>query len=209
MKNLQKGRLNALFWGAVLFGISLLSCKETAPPTLPGERNFTKAEDVRDLDSLIMKHIHHEMNVIEISFIKSDNDNATFSDSKGIVQIHYVDPKNTKKKKVLAIDLKTGDANEDVWYNEQEHFEEYKGVKPATLGCTKIADNINTAISMMASDSLDYSGIGSYDIQFGSEPSNIRHKFKIEVQTGSGHRKVIYDEYSFIADLNGNVQPSK
>lgn len=209
MKNLQKGRLNALFWGTVLFGISLLSCKETTTTILPGERNFTKTEDVRDLDSLIMKHIKHEMNVIEISFKKSDNNDSAFSDSKGIVQIHYVDPENTKKKKVLAIDLKTGNTSEDTWYNEQEHFKEYTGIKPTILGCNKIADNINAAISMMASDSLNYSGIGNYDILLDPEPAKIRHKFKIEIQTGADNRKVMYDEYSFIADLDGNVQPSK
>lgn len=207
MKTTSKRGLIATTLSLFMLAI-LASCGEIANAFSNG-RDFTKADDVQDLEELIIENITPEMEVIEIVFNKADMDASMFSNSKGLAQIHYVDAENAKKKKVLCVDLKDKTVYEDPSYNEREHFRKYKGVKVEKLGCAKIADNVNAAINLLAADSLFCSGIGSYSIELDAKPEKIKHKFSLERRTGSGNRQVYYDEYSFVADLEGNVKSRK
>lgn len=189
----------------VLTLIILVSCSEITNIFSDG-RNFTKVEEIQDLEELITGNINPEMDVIEVVFRKAESDVAMFSNSKGIAQIHFVDSENAKKKRVLCINLKDNSVYEDTMYNEREHVRAYKGAKVEKLGCAKIADNINAAINILAADSLSCDGLGTYTIVLDAKPEKIKHKFSLERRTGGSNRQVFYDEYSFIADLEGNVK---
>lgn len=207
MKTTLNGKL-AVLCSILTLSFLFASCGDIANAFSNG-RDFTNAEDVKDLDEVIMGYIDPEMQVFEIDFRKADNDAAMFSSSKGLAHIHYVDPDNAKKQKVIAVNLKDGTAYEDTTYSERERYKKYTGIKVEKLGCAKIADNVNTAIQMLAADSLDYSGIGSYTIELDAKPEKIRHRFTLERRSGSGSRTVYYDEYRFEADLEGNVKQRK
>lgn len=173
-------------------------------------RNFTEAEDVKDLEPVIMEHITPEMEVMKIDFGKAANDASTFSSHKGVASIYYVDPENPKKQKIIDVNLKDGIATENDFWKDREHHRKYTGVKNITgLGCAKIADNVSAAGELLAADSLAYNGVGSYSIEFDSKSGDYKHKFSLERRTGSDARKIYYDEYSFIADAEGNVKPRK
>lgn len=195
--------------GSVFLFITFLSSCSDIKNAISNGKDFTKADDIKDLENMIMDHITSDMAVIKIDFRKADTDASTFSTHKGVANIHYVDPENAKKEKVIAVNLKDGSAAEDEFYNKRENFREYKGVKTTELGCGKIADNVNAAIQILVSDSISYDGIGSYYIEVNADPAKSKHKFSLEKRTGSDARKVYYDEYNFVADAEGNVKASK
>jgi hypothetical protein len=192
--------------GSIIF---LSSCGEIKNAFTDGP-DFTVAEEISGIEEMLMKHINADMEIINIDFSKADTDVSTFSKNKGKATISYVNPENAKKKLNLDVDLKTGDVTENTLGADREHHRNYTGVKNVTaLGCGKIADNIGAAGQLLAADSTAYNGIGSYKIVFDSRRGTYKHEFSLERRTGSDSRMIYYDEYSFVADADGNVKASK
>lgn len=204
-------RNSRLKTGILLLGLILvqIGCKDIVSVFNDG-RNFTKEKDIQDLEELIKKNVTPEMEILEIFFRKADSDVSTYSFSRGLAEILFVNSENTKKRRLITIDLKENKAFEDTtaFYYTSVNHRPYKGIKNVTkLGCEKIAANVNSAIAMLAADSLSADGIGTYSIIFHNNPEKIEHRFTIERHTGSDSSHNYYDEYTFKADLDGNLDP--
>lgn len=193
---------------SLFFVATQTSCSDISNAFSYG-RDFTKSEDVQDLEKLILDNITPEMEVIKIEFKKADNDEALFSFSKGIAEILYVNPKNAKKAIIINIDLKENKVRTDTAdsYYGKEFARRHRGVKNIQkLGCEKIANNINAAIEMMTAEDISCHGIGSYEIKPNATTDKTVHRFSLEQRGGQANRVTVnYNEYKFEADMEGNI----
>lgn len=171
--------------------------------------DITESDNIQHLDSMIMEFVKPDMEVIELNFEASDNDNL-FSIGKGKAILFYVDPANNKKRRGLVIDLKTGTASEDTTYNSTESKKKYKGHKLTRINCcSMIANNVNEAIDILDLENISVDGIGTYTIDMHNKPDKVKHYFTLRKRTGEVERRTYYDEYRFEADGKGKVKKLK
>lgn len=201
--NLKTSVLSLL--SAALMLTTLWSCD-----LLSSGVNFTEADKIQKAAEAVQKHITPDMLVYEIQFKYSES-SSSFSYVKDNATIVYVDPENPSKRHGIDVDLKSGEATTNSFYENSTVISavKYKGYKVEKVDLVPLANAINETIGLLKDESITTNGLGSVEVKFGDEPSETVYSFKLQSKTGSTNRgrvtHVTYDEYSFKADYEGNL----
>lgn len=173
--------------------------------------NFTEVESAKEVNELLKKNIPADMLVYEIDFSFSRS-SSSFSFMKDGITIIYVDPE-TNKLSGIDIDVKSGDVTQNSFYERTSPSpsKSFKGYTPVEVDVTTMINSIVEAINFLyEEEEIQTSGLGNCEIKFGNTPADVVYKFSTQTKTGSttsGRRtQVSYDEYSFKADAEGNIE---
>ena len=189
---------------SAIAGVALTSCN-----FFSSGLNFTKPEDVKNLNGMLQKAIKKDMVVQQIMFYQTNN--SSFSMNNDMAQIMYVDSADSRVNHALDVNLKTGDIslNELV---EKQHAGgvALKGVKLDNFDFSKIPVAVNAAIAEVQKENISADGLGSFIVDFNSgDITKSTYDFSLQHRTGSQRMgrsvRYTYDEYNFSADFDGNL----
>lgn len=198
---------SAILTSVISFAVLFVSCD-----IFNSGINLTKPEETTKLNDLLNKHIPTDMLVHEIRFDYSLS-SSSFSFVKDGAIIIYVDAEDNTKLHGIEVNLKTGETGVYQWLEDHPNPVKRveKGVQLANFDFSKITPIVNEAVQVMSENSLTTEGVGSFEIDFNSGNLDKYHySFKLQHRTGSqtsGRRtNISYEEYSFKADKDGNLE---
>ena len=172
--------------------------------------NFTDVKNSQKINELLMKHITPDMLVYKVEFDHSES-SSEFSFNKDEITIVYVDSENVSKLNGIDINIKSGDATPNSFYEKKVVISavKYKGYKVENIDITPMILAINEGIKELEGEDIKSDGLGSCSVKFGADPSQTMYEFNVQCKTGTESRgrrtQVNYDEWSFEADAEGNL----
>lgn len=175
----------------------------------PSRFDLKDTNGMKQVGEIIGKHITEDMIVHTIDLKNSDSKSFTPYIDKALLV--YVDAEKPQKLHGLDIDLKTGEATVNNFYESKSTSKniKYKGLNmPADFDFSTVATAVNKAYEAAKEEDYKIDGVGTVTISFSDGKLNKANMyFKLQHITGTTYqgsvKRISYEEARFKADLEG------